>query len=264
MNSTKISKTVISYNGNVLTKTEIPLNHTGDKIKWVAPTEKVNERIMVQSGNSFNLYQYPWKRPSVSYNAIIVDKSYESVSVQDWDFEGYPNLAIEYVAQGIMSEDFFVKTANLYTKKEFFFKNFNTDIHLKYSGDNLALFTSYPYQPVPANANRPIAANSQQFFQLINNLSGIKSTTLEGVFKEEGDISGWQTEFINNQIFIGDLAEHTWSLYSQNGDLISKNQVWPKNSTTKFLNYSSNSQTAYFLDYASDKASITPYSINKD
>lgn len=267
VSNNKITKTVFSFTGDVLSKTEIPLSTQttmGHIIVWVAPTASVNERIMVQSDNSFNLYQYPWKNPSVSYNASVVDPSYESVSVEDWAFEGYPNLAIKYRASGIMSDSYFLKTINLYSKKAFLFKDFNTDFRFKYSGGNLAVFTSYQYQDVPAHVVQPKPSESQQFYHLINIASGNKSSVLKGEFKEETDISGWKTEFINNQLFVGDLATHTWSLYAQNGDPILKNQVWPKDGTTKFLNYSSNLQTAYFLYYVSGKAVIIPFSINKN
>ncbi|MRN54139.1 hypothetical protein [Paenibacillus monticola] len=260
-NGTTISKTVLSYKGTVISKAKIALKNTGNKIKWVAPTGTVNERIMVQSNNSFNLYQYPWSKPNVSYNATIIDKGYEFVNVQDWDFVGYPDLAIKYQAQGIMSDDFFVKTVNLYTKKVQLIKDFNTDINLKYNGGNLALFTSYTYQATPANASRPIATESQKVYRLINTVSGVEIASLKDIYKEEGDISGWQTELINDQVFVGNLLKHTWSLYSQKGSQILANQTWPKESTSKFLSYNSSVKTAYFLDYASGQASITSYSI---
>lgn len=252
----KISKTVLAYNGNPISKTEIALQNTGGKIKWVAPTGKVNERIMVQSNNSFKLYQYPWIKPSVSYNAKIVDKGYESISVMDWAFEGYPNLAIKYQAQGIMSDDFFVKTVNLYTKNETLFKDFNTDLKLKYTGTNLAIFTSYTYQAVPGNAVRPLTNDSQKIFRLIDNSTGKETFSIKDVFKEEGDLSGWRTELINGQLFVGNLLEHTWSLFSQNGNKILINQDWPENGSTKFLFYNLKTQTAYFLDYSSGGISI--------
>lgn len=266
VSNTTISKTVFSYNGNALTTTRIPVTSTNiaDKIKWVAPTGTVNERIMLQANNSFSLYQYPWINPSVSYNAEIVDRGYESVSVQDWDFEGYPNLAIEYRASGMMSDDYFVRTVNLYTKQTALFKDFNTDVQLKYNRGNLALYTSYPYQAVPSNVNRPTAVDLQLFFRLINNVSGLRTTAVAGIFQEKAGIpSGWQTEFINSQVFSGDLLEHTWVLYSQSGDPILNKQVWPKEGRSKFLSYSTRSQTAYFLEYVAGKASVIPYSVTK-
>ncbi|MFD1776387.1 hypothetical protein [Paenibacillus rhizophilus] len=257
-----ISKTVFSYQGAVLSKSEIPLSlKDGDKIKWVAPVGKANERIMVQRLDAFNLYQYPWKKPSVSYDAKIVDKGYESVSVWDWDFKSYPYLAIKYIDSGIMTEDYYIKTVNLYSKKEFLFKDFNTDVNLQFSGGNLAITTSYVYQPVPANASRPDAADTQPYYQLVNIDKGIKDKILEGIFADKGNLSGWRTEFINNQLFVGDLAEHTWSLYSANGAAIVTNQAWPGNSKSKFAGYSAAAGISYFLEYHSGKASITAYPI---
>ncbi|MEI0736552.1 hypothetical protein VQ056_07315 [Paenibacillus sp. JTLBN-2024] len=100
------------------------MKDTGDKLKWVAPTGKVNERIMVQTKNVFNLYEYPWKKPTVTYNAQVVDKGYESVSVMDWDFEKYSNLAIKYVGQGIGIDDYFLKTYKSIYKEGIFFQRF--------------------------------------------------------------------------------------------------------------------------------------------
>lgn len=255
-NGTKISKVVFSFNGDLISKTEIALKNAGDKIKWVAPTGKINERIMVQSNNSFSLYQYPWIRPSVSYNAKIVDKGYESVSVMDWEFEGYPNLAIKYHAQGVMSDDYFVKMVNLYTKNETSLKDFNSDFSIKTSGNYLLALSSYTYQAVPGNVIRPSANDYQKVFRLINKSTGKETSSIKEVFKEDGDISGWKTESINGQVFVGDLLEHTWSLFSKDGSLIVKKQDWPKNGGAKFLYYNIKSQTAYFLDYSSGDISI--------
>ncbi len=261
-----ISKTVFSYQGAVLSKTEIPLSlMIGDKIKWVAPAGKANERIMLQRLNAFNLYQYPWKKPSVSYDAKVVDNLWEFVSVLDWDFEGYPYLAIKYMASGIMNEVYFAKTVNLYTKKEALFKDFNTDFKFESSGRNTLLFTSNVYdvyEPFPPNVLRPKSTEIQPYYQIINVDKGIKSKVLEGVFADKGDHSGWRTELINNQLFVGDSAEHTWSLYSANGAAIVTNQAWPGNSESKFAGYSAAAGISYFLEYRSGKALIAAYPVH--
>ncbi|OKP81837.1 hypothetical protein A3844_24955 [Paenibacillus helianthi] len=255
-NGNKISKTVFSFSGNLISKTEIALENAGDKIRWVAPTGTTNERIMVQSNNSFSLYQYPWTKPSVSYNAKIVDVGYESVSVMDWEFEGYPNLAIKYHAQGIMRDDYFVKMVNLYSKNEASLKDFNSDFLIKTSGNYLAALSSYTYQAIPGNVIRPSANDSQKVFRVINKSTTKETASIKEVFKQDGDISGWKTELINGQVFVGDLLEHTWSLFSQEGAILLKKQDWPKNGATKFLYYNLKSQTAYFLDYSSGEISI--------
>ncbi|OZQ67330.1 hypothetical protein CA600_09530 [Paenibacillus sp. VTT E-133280] len=249
-NGNEITKTVFTYAGEQISKTEIPLKDAADKIKWVAPTGKVNERIMVQFGDSFNLYQYPWTKPSVSFNAKINDNGYESVNVQGWDFVGYPYLAIKYQAQGIMSDDFFVRTINLFHHNEKMFKDFNADIKLKFIGPNLAVYTSYIYQPVPANAKRPVSDDPQNVFRLMNVATGSAPTSIKQAFKEEGDLSGWKTDFINNQVFVGDVLEQTWSLFSQEGTQILKEQKWPESGNSKFLSYDSSTKTAYFLKYS--------------
>ncbi|AHV95497.1 hypothetical protein PSAB_02805 [Paenibacillus sabinae T27] len=266
-NRNTISKTVFSYKGAILSKTTIPLNlKDGDKIKWVAPAGKANERIMLQRLNDFNLYQYPWKKPSVSYDAKVVDNGWESVSVLDWDFQGYPYLAIKYMASGIMNQVYFAKAVNLYTKKEALFKDFNTNFNLEIGGGNALLFTSNVYesvyQPFPPNVLRPKSTEIQPYYQIINADKGIKSKVLEGVFADKGDHSGWQTELINNQLFVGDLAEHTWSLYSANGSEIVTNQAWPGNSESKFAGYNAAAGIGYFLEYHSGKASITAYPVH--
>ncbi len=255
-NGNAITKTVFTYAGEQISKTEIPLKGAADKIKWVAPTGKVNERIMVQFGDSFNLYQYPWNMPSVSFNAKINDTGYESVSVQGWDFVGYPYLAIKYQAQGIMSDDFFVRTINLFHHNEKMFKDYNADIKLKFNGANLAVYTSYIYQPAPANAKRPVSDDSQNVFRLMNVATGSTPTSIKQAFKEEGNLSGWKTDFINNQVFVGDVLEQTWSLFSQEGAQILKDQKWPENGKSKFLNYNPTTKTAYFLDYSAGEISI--------
>lgn len=255
---TKITKSVFSYKGSLLSKTEIPLKDTGDKLKWVAPTGKVNERIMVQTKNVFHLYEYPWKKPTVTYNAQVVDKGYESVSVMDWDFEKYPNLAIKYVAQGIGINDYFLRTINLYTKQEFLFKDFNTDFQFKFLDNKLSVFNSYTYQPVLASANRPKPADSQVFYRIINVSTNHKIKTLESYFNEDTDkTSGWVTVFNNSQLFIGDLAKQTWSLFSSTGKPILKDQKWETGS--KFISYNSNLKVSCFLEYKDGKAIISSY-----
>ncbi|WP_313638073.1 hypothetical protein [Paenibacillus sp.] len=255
-NGNAITKTVFTYAGEQISKTEIPLKGVADKIKWVAPTGKVNERIMVQFGDSFNLYQDPWNKPSVSFNAKFNDTGYESVNVQDWDFVGYPYLAIKYQAQGIMNDDFFVRTINLFHKNEKLIKDFNTDIELKYNGTNLALFTSYIYQAVPGNANRPVSNDSLNVFRLMNVASGSEMAPIKQAFKEEGNLSGWKTDYINSQVFVGDVLEHTWSLFSQEGTQILKDQKWPENGNSKFLNYNPTTKTSYFLNYSAGEISV--------
>ncbi|MBP2115801.1 hypothetical protein [Paenibacillus silagei] len=253
---TKISKLVFSFDGKVTSKTEIALKNAGDKIKWVAPTGKVNERIMVQSNNTFNLYQYPWTKPSVSYNAKISDKGYESVSVMDWEFDGYPNLAIKYRAQGVMSDEYFLKMVNLYSKNETLLKDFNTDFSINSNSNYVTAFSSYTYQAVPGNVTRPSAKDVQKVFRLIDKTTRKETASIKQTFKEEGDISGWITESINGQVFVGNLLEQSWSLFSQEGSIILKQQDWPKDGAAKFLYYNTNSQTAYFLDYSSGKISV--------
>ncbi|MFD2881415.1 hypothetical protein ACFTAO_44925 [Paenibacillus rhizoplanae] len=123
-------------------------------------------------GDTFSLYQYPWAKPSVTYNAKFVDKGYENVSVMDWDFQGYPYLAVKYQAQGIMSTDFLVKLVNLYSRNETVIKDFNTDFSIQSSGNFYAANTSYTYQPVPGNVSRPSADEAQKVFRLISKSTG--------------------------------------------------------------------------------------------
>ncbi|WP_339220892.1 hypothetical protein [Paenibacillus sp. FSL H8-0332] len=253
---TEISKSVFSSNGRLLSKTGIRLKTAGDKVKWVAPTGKINERIMVQAGDTFSLYQYPWAKPSVTYNAKFVDKGYENVSVMDWDFQGYPYLAVKYQAQGIMSTDYLVKLVNLYSRNETVIKDFNTDFSIQSSGNFYAAYTSYTYQPVPGNVSRPSADEAQKVFRLISKSTGKESASVKQIFKEEGVISGWVTEAVNSQVFVGDLQGRSWSLFSQGGAVLLKDQVWPKNGTTKFLYANVKSKTAYFLDYSSGDISV--------
>ncbi|AIQ11131.1 hypothetical protein [Paenibacillus durus] len=85
---------------------------------------------------------------------------------------------------------------------------------------------------------------------------------LEGVFADKGDHSGWRTDLINNQLFVGDLAEHTWSLYSANGAAIVTKQAWPGNSDSKFAGYNAAAGISYFLEYHSGKASIAAYPVH--
>ncbi|MBT2289109.1 hypothetical protein J7E73_08175 [Paenibacillus albidus] len=59
------------------------------------------------------------------------------------------------------------------------------------------------------NADRPSASEAQKVFRLINSASGLETSSIKNSFKEEGELSGWQTEFINDQVFVGDLLEHT-------------------------------------------------------
>ncbi|MEK5469123.1 hypothetical protein MKY64_29420 [Paenibacillus sp. FSL R7-0210] len=253
---TKISKSVFSSDGRLLSKTDIPLKTAGDKVKWVAPTGKTNERIMVQARNNFSLYQYPWAKPSVTYNAKFIDKGYENVSVMDWDFQAYPYLAVKYQAQGIMSTDYLVKLVNLYSRNETVIKDFNTDFSIHSSGNFYAAYTSYTYQPVPGNVSRPSADEAQKVFQLISKSTSKETASVKQVFKEDGDISGWVTEVINGQVFVGDLQGRSWSLFSQGGAALLKNQEWPKNGNTKFLYANIKSKTAYFLDYSSGDISV--------
>ncbi|WP_150265994.1 hypothetical protein [Paenibacillus tepidiphilus] len=253
----KIRKTIFSYTASLIGESVIPLKIAeSTTVKWAAPTGKVNERIMVQNSNNFSLYQYPWRKPVATYNATIKDNGYESISVQDWDFVGYPNLAIKYQAQGIMSNDHFVKTVNLYSKKETLLQNFNTDFQLKFTGSDLALFTSYVYQAVPAHVNRPDAASAQQVYRRINMDTGKETASLTQIFTDQTEPAGWQTEYINDQIFVGNLGEQTWSLYSKEGRQLVAGQIWPKKNNSQFLGYRNSSMTAYFLDNSTGQATI--------
>ncbi|HBS43729.1 MAG TPA: hypothetical protein DEA91_03275 [Paenibacillus sp.] len=90
----------------------------------------------------------------------------------------------------------------------------------------------------------------------MNVATGSTPTSIKQAFKEEGNLSGWKTDFINNQVFVGDVLEQTWSLFSQEGAQILKDQKWPENGKSKFLNYNPTTKTAYFLDYSAGEISI--------
>ncbi|MNM06186.1 hypothetical protein D3C81_161960 [compost metagenome] len=262
----QLTKTVLSYQGQVLSRNGIPLKLAeGDHVKWTAPAGKAKERIMVQNGNIFRLYQSPWRQPSVTYDAKLSDERFEYVSVLDWDFQGYPYLAVKYMAQGIMSEYYWVKTVNLYTKKETLFDDFITDVGVSLKGAKAEVYTSNVYDsvysPVPANLVRPKPSDIQPYYQLIDIDRGTKANVLEGVFAANDDGGGWKTVLANGRLFVGDLTQRSWSLYGEDGAVIVRNQSWPGEGAARFAGYDPERKTAYFVEYAAGKPSIVAISV---
>ncbi|WP_223110416.1 hypothetical protein [Paenibacillus sinensis] len=262
----QVTKIVLSYQGRVLSRSWIPLKLAdGDHVKWTAPAGKAKERIMVQNGNVFRLYQSPWRQPSVTYDAKLSDERFEYVSVIDWDFQGYPYLAVKYMAQGIMSEYYWVKTVNLYTKKETLFDDFITDVGVSLKGAKAEIYTSNVYDsvynPVPANLVRPKAGDIQPYYQSVDIDRGKKANVLEGVFAANDDGGGWKTVLVNGRLFVGDLMQRSWSLYGEGGAVIVRNLSWPGEGAARFAGYAPERRIAYFLEYAAGKPSIAAVSI---
>jgi hypothetical protein len=257
--SKKIQKRVFNDTGVELSKLEYPLNISNEtKVKYVSPANGINERLMIQEGHNFALYQTPWKKPVVVFDAKIKDLVHEYINVNDWDYRSYPYLAIKYAGERIMATDYYVRIVNLYTKKTTDLNTMNTDFDMKINAQNsLELSTSYNYEElVPPNAPHPNPTEEQKFHILFSLAAGKETQVNKLLFKQRYDhISGWETEVVGGTVFVQDLETNLWSLYQSNGSAIASNQSG-LGLGSKFLNYNSQSHTAYFL--VVDKGTLLP------
>jgi hypothetical protein len=168
-----IKKIVYDFNGNIInfdsynSKFPLPINKENFKLKWLAPYDKVKERILIQNNNEFKVYQNPWRNPVIYFNAKISPSTeYEYISVVDWEFDRYPYLAIKYRGDAIFRNDYFLKVVNLYNKTEYI-KEFNTNFDLIIQHQNLFLNTQHNLGPHPPHVSYPDLATEQPF---LNNL----------------------------------------------------------------------------------------------
>ncbi|WP_143191815.1 hypothetical protein [Paenibacillus sp. P46E] len=246
----KIQKHVFNENGVEISSFEYALTVPKDvKVKWVAPNNAVNERLIVQQGNLFTLYQESSKIPLVKFDAKLMDPNYEYVNVDDWEYENYPYLVIKYSGQRIMAEDYFVRIINLYTKKISTINNFDTDYDFMIKDQNKLLISTYwDYSQVyPANAPHPISTDKQTFFSLYKLNSGEKVVDYSSLFNEVlNQTSGWDTQVVEDYVFVQDLGNNLWSLYQSNGTEIALKQTG-LNSGSKFLGYNAANHMGYFL-----------------
>lgn len=246
----KIQKHVFNENGVETSSFEYALTVPKDvKVKWVAPNNGVNERLIVQQRNLFTLYQASSKTPLVKFDDKFVDPNYEYVNVDDWDYENYPYLVIKYSGQRIMAEDYFVRIVNLYTKKINTINNFNTDYDFMINDQNkLVISTYWDYPQVyPANAPHPVPTDKQTFLSLYKLNSGEKVVDYSSLFNEVANqTSGWDTQVVEDCVFVQDLENNLWSLYQSNGTEIVLNQTG-LNSRSKFLGYNAINHIGYFL-----------------
>jgi hypothetical protein len=247
----KIQKHVYTYSGNELSKFQYTFNlPTAVKVKWAAPYNGINERIMVESGSMFYLYQADKNKPIAQFDSTIKKDSYEYVNVVDWDFKSYPYLTIKYAGQRTMASDYFIRMINLYTKKA-------TEItHLEVNGSmrindqkKLELWSSYTYDEVVApNAGLPDPSQEHSFHSLYSLDTGKVISENKALFQQTaGEPSGWQTQTVGDYVFVQDLSSKVWGIYNSNGGQVAMKQSGLDTTIAKFLTYNTSNQMCYFL-----------------
>jgi hypothetical protein len=254
-----VQKIVMNFAGETISSQSIPVSWTSGKIKWSAPYGIVKERLMVQRDNRLLLYESPWKKPFFAYNAEVIDRGYEYVTIADWDFAAYPYVAIKYDAQGIMSDTYFLRLVDMRKPSTIVKTFFNTNFSMKIDDTELRILTSYRYGMVPANRPHPNQEEQQTYYERMKLSTGANSLRLADRFQDSGDSlidTGWVTEERDTVIFSGDLGQHTWSLYDRNGKRIAQAQPWPNHAQSKLITYDQKSRLAYFLVYHEGEPAI--------
>lgn len=246
----KIQKHIFNDQGVELSQVQYPLTLPKDaQVKWSAPANKVNERLMVRQGNHFSLYESTGKAPILKFDAAVDKRIYEYMNIVDWDFENSPYLVIKYSGERTMAIDYMVKIFNLNNKQAIDVGNLELDTHLKINQQNrLELWNSYTYSDItPPNAVQPDPLKEQTFHALYSLETGKPLLSNQSKFDQvTGQPSGWETQVVGQYVFVQDLSTRAWSLYQSNGTLLA-DQKSGLEAEAKFLNYNSTNQTAYFL-----------------
>ncbi|OBZ08325.1 hypothetical protein A8L34_23690 [Bacillus sp. FJAT-27264] len=246
----KVQKQVFNEQGVEISKSQYPITVTKDvKVKWAAPYNGMSERLMIQKGNQFSLYQSPWKQPLSVYDAQIKNSVYEYVNVTDWDYQNHPYLVIQYSGERTMATDFFVKIVDLNTKKSTELNNIGLNNNLRINDQHkLELWNSYTYSDImPANATHPDPTQEQSFYSVFSLESGKALFQNKALFNQVfNKTSGWETQNVGGFVFVQDLENNLWSLYQPSGTLITSKQTG-LDSGSKFLTYNTLNRTAYFL-----------------
>lgn len=247
-----LEKQIYDSDGNILRTTKYPFKlPVQGEARWVEPTVKSAERLMIRSENRFTLYDAAG-HPVLRYDATIrPNASYEYVSVDDWDFSAYPYLAVKYQGQRIMASDFFVRVINLYDKSVRELPSLEIDKQLQFDERNrLQVWTSFDGEGIiPANAPHPDPAKKQSFHTVYNPASGKVSVDHALLFDlQEGlEPSGWQTQTAGDYVFVRDLTAGSWNLYAANASKPIASAQTDLEANARFVRYDPASNTAYFL-----------------
>lgn len=247
-----IEKQIYDSDGKILRTTKYPvkLPEQGEA-RWVAPTGKSSERLMIRSENRFTLYDAAG-HSVLRYDATIRPNArYEYVSVDDWDFSAYPYLAVEYQGGRIMASDFFVRVINLYDKSVRELPSLEIDKQLQFDERNrLQVWTSFAYDGIrPANATSPDPAQQQSFHTVYNPASGKVSVDHALLFDlQEGlQPSGWETQTAGDYVFVRDRTAGSWNLYAADVSKPIASAQAGLDANTRFVRYDPASRIAYFL-----------------
>ncbi len=247
-----IEKQIYDSDGKILRATKYPIKLPEQgEARWVAPTGKSSERLMIRSENRFALYDAAG-HSVLRYDATIRPNArYEYVSVDAWDFSAYPYLAVEYQGERIMASDFFVRVINLYDKSVRDLPGLAIDKQLEIDEQSrLQVWTSFDYDGIrPANATSPDPAQKQSFHTLYNPASGktVVDHALAFDLQEGLEPSGWETQTAGRYVFVRDLTAGRWNLYAANAaqPIVSAQKGLETNA--RFVRYDPVSKTAYFL-----------------
>ncbi|SYX85093.1 hypothetical protein [Paenibacillus alvei] len=247
----RIEKHVYNEHGIEISKSEYKIIVPNQaKVKWVAPSKGVSERFMVQQGDLFTLYTSSGSH-IVKYNAQQKNNIYEHVRVDDWDFSAYPYLAIKYVGQRTMAEDYFIHVVNLNSKTSTKIPGLEIDKQFRINKQGqLNIWNSYAYDEVtPPNATHPDPTEKQTFHALYSMSTGKALIDHQLPFKQiPGQTSsGWNTQIVGDTVFVQDLSNSQWSLYPTGSSNAIAEQQTGLGKNAKFVGYLPQSKTAYFL-----------------
>ncbi|WP_160038874.1 hypothetical protein [Paenibacillus sp. USDA918EY] len=247
----RIEKHVFNENGVRLSKSEYKIKAPErGKVKWMAPANGVNERFMVQESNQFSLYTSSGSLVA-KYNAQPNNSIYEYVNVVDWDVSAYPYLAVKYMGQRTMADDYFINIVNLYSKTttEVPGLEINRQLRIDPQG-RLNVWNSYNYENItPANAAQPDPTQKQTFHSLYNISSGKALAHHQSLFQQvPGQASGgWDTQLAGDTVFVQDLGTGLWSLYPTDGPVAIAAQQTGLGKGAKFIGYEPEAKAAFFL-----------------
>ncbi|OWA33960.1 hypothetical protein B9G55_16610 [Saccharibacillus sp. O16] len=250
--SGQLQKQVYDAQGKAMSHTpfQVKLPKNGEA-RWVAPTLKASERVMIQSDNQFTLYDA--KGHSIlRYDAAArSDGNYEHIRVDDWDFSAYPYLAIEYEGQRTMASDFFIQLVNLYDKSVKPLPGLAIDKQVKIDAQNrLQAWSSFLYEGIgPANAISPDLAEKQSFHAAYSLSSGKPLVDHKQLFEQPKGMepSGWETQIAGSYVFVRDLKAGSWSLYPATASAPITSAHTGLEADAKFIGYHPASKIAYFL-----------------
>lgn len=214
-----LKKVTLNATGVELAKQSFPklqLKNDGgyNGIKWIAPSGKQGEMILVQDHEQIQFYQYPWKKPVRTIKLSTAPNTrYEYIHVQGFDYTA-PYLVVNYVGGGMMQSQHFYQVTNV-LNNQYFTRSFETYLDTDFTVQSGVLhITTYGQLGGPLGIDEKSAHTVAVQYDL---KTGKTLNQISRSFEpaNPNDWYGWRAKYDGGTLFVEDLGRQQWQLYDQ-------------------------------------------------